>query len=157
MLFLLFSAKHCVSLYTMFSAKHSGNKSGKGFHGENMACRFLENRGFRIIQRNYNKPYGEIDIIAKKSSGILSFIEVKTMTQKPFSDPYEKLAPEDHLTIGKLRKLKRICSMFGAKHPEFIDEEKGWQIDLVSVLCPLDKLLTENEKYCIIKHYENIA
>ena len=141
----------------MFSAKHSGNKSGKGSHGENIACRFLENHGYMVISRNYRRPFGEIDIIAKAPSRTLVFTEVKTMTEHPFNDQRDELVPEDHLTIGKLKKLKRICAMFSAKHPEMIDEKKGWQIDLISIVCPLDKLLTEKDKYCVIKHYENIG
>lgn len=140
----------------MFSAKHSGNKSSKGACGENMACRFLEKRGYILIDRNYRKPFGEIDIIAKSPSGILVFIEVKTMTKNPFNDD-DGLIPEDHLTTQKLKKLRIICGMFSAKHPEMIEEKKGWQIDLICISCLLDKLLTKNDKYCDIKHYENIG
>lgn len=33
--------------------------------GENIACNFLEKKGFKIIERNYRKKWGEIDIIAQ--------------------------------------------------------------------------------------------
>lgn len=48
--------------------------------GEGIVCNYLKNKGFRIIERNYWKPWGELDIIAQKD-GILHFIEVKAVTQ----------------------------------------------------------------------------
>lgn len=53
--------------------------------GENVAERFLVKRGFSVIQRNYLKPWGEIDIIAKKG-GKIYFVEVKTVSS--FSAPF---------------------------------------------------------------------
>ena len=53
-----------------------------GSFAEGLAEKFLEGRGYKILGRNYRKPWGEIDIIAEKlarSSGgesILIFIEV---------------------------------------------------------------------------------
>ncbi|MBV9159572.1 MAG: YraN family protein [Candidatus Kaiserbacteria bacterium] len=47
-----------------------------GDMGESIAAQYLERKGFRIIDRNYLKPWGEIDIIAEKS-GIIHFVEVK--------------------------------------------------------------------------------
>ena len=49
----------------------------KGNLGENIACEYLEKDGYRIITRNFNCFYGEIDIIAIKNSELI-FIEVKT-------------------------------------------------------------------------------
>jgi len=54
-------------------------KRKKGDTGEGIAARFLMKQGFRIIERNYNKPWGEIDLIAKKGN-LLCFIEVKTVS-----------------------------------------------------------------------------
>ena len=46
--------------------------------GEGIACNYLKNKGFKVIDRNYWKPWGEIDIIVKKQ-GIIHFVEVKTV------------------------------------------------------------------------------
>ena len=45
--------------------------------GENLCVKHLVKHGFKILDRNYQKKWGEIDIVAKKS-GIIHFIEVKT-------------------------------------------------------------------------------
>ena len=57
-------------------------KSGKV--GECIAVKFLENKGFEIIEQNYRKKYGEIDIIAQKGK-ILHFIEVKSVSCEKIS------------------------------------------------------------------------
>lgn len=49
----------------------------KGFEAETLACEWLIARGFEIIDRNFQKRFGEIDIIAKKTE-TLHFIEVKS-------------------------------------------------------------------------------
>ena len=49
----------------------------KGRRGEDLAVAFLLERGYRILQRNWRKKTGEIDIIADKA-GILVFCEVKS-------------------------------------------------------------------------------
>jgi len=59
------------------------SKSRKtGDLGESIACRFLINKGFSIVERNYLKKWGEIDIIAKKD-GKAHFIEVKSVSCPP--------------------------------------------------------------------------
>ena len=45
--------------------------------GENIACKYLVENGFRLAERNFSTTYGEIDIIAEKE-GCLYFVEVKS-------------------------------------------------------------------------------
>ena len=42
-------------------------KQKVGNLGENLACRFLAERGFKIVERNYRKKWGELDIVAEKN------------------------------------------------------------------------------------------
>jgi len=129
----------------MFSAKQSKQRIGK--LGEEKACEFLKSKGYRIIERNYQKPWGEIDIIAITPDKTLVFFEVKTMRQ--FDDNLaDSLKPEDNLSEGKLRKIRRSAQMFSAKHSDLIREEKGWRIDLLA--------LTISKEDFIISHYQNI-
>ncbi len=53
------------------------HKQKIGKLGEDLVCKDLKNKGYTLIERNYWKPWGEIDIVARKQ-GKLYFIEVKT-------------------------------------------------------------------------------
>lgn len=68
-----------------------------GSFSEDRAIDYLQERGFKIVDRNYYaKKLGEIDIIALKS-GVLHFIEVKA-TKKSFEPIY-------NITPTKLRRV----------------------------------------------------
>ena len=54
-----------------------------GDFGEEIALKYLEKKGYQILDRNFLKPYGEIDIIAIKND-ILTFVEVKTRKNDEF-------------------------------------------------------------------------
>lgn len=59
-----------------------------GKKGENAAVRYLKLRRWRIIERNFVSPFGEIDIIARKGD-TLAFIEVKTRLTDTYGSPSE--------------------------------------------------------------------
>jgi len=109
--------------------------------GEDIACNFLIKNGYKILERNYRKPWGEIDIICKAPDKALVFVEVKTMNEG-------NLTPEDQLTKSKLIKLQRTASLYADHFPEKISGEKGWRIDLVAIIF-------SHRKY-YINHYQNI-
>lgn len=119
-------------------------KSEIGKLGEDLACKYLLNNSFTIIERNFRKPWGELDIIAKSPDKTLVFIEVKTMRQ--FGNA--AILPEENLTAAKLRKLKRTASLYAGFNPELINDQNGWRIDLLAI--------TINGQNCDIKHFENI-
>ena len=52
-----------------------------GMIGEEIAAKYLSRKGFKVIGRNYRKPWGEIDIIAEKE-GIVRFVEVKAISRE---------------------------------------------------------------------------
>ena len=56
--------------------------------GEDIACKFILNKGYEIVERNFYCRQGEIDIIAKDNE-FLVFIEVKTRTSEEFGKPAE--------------------------------------------------------------------
>jgi putative endonuclease len=57
-----------------------------GKWGEAAAARYLEARGYRILQHNVRTPYGEIDLIASQESRVV-FVEVKTRTSLSYGLP----------------------------------------------------------------------
>ena len=59
-----------------------------GIIGEKVACDYLKNKGYTIIERNFRCKMGEIDIIAKDKKELV-FIEVKTRTSDIYGKPVE--------------------------------------------------------------------
>ena len=60
----------------------------KGKKGEFLAARYLEEKGYTVIARNYHSRYGEIDLICRKDS-YLVFIEVKARKVSSLVNPLE--------------------------------------------------------------------
>jgi putative endonuclease len=70
-----------------------------GSAGEKIAERYLRIHGYRILQRNFRCPAGEIDIVAV-NGGWLVFVEVKMRGSLVYGRPEEAVTP---------RKLKKIA------------------------------------------------
>jgi putative endonuclease len=98
------------------------DKIKKGKEGEDMAARFLVEKGFEIIERNYRYKRSEIDLIVKKNNWLI-FVEVKLRS----SDMYGY--PEDFVDY---KKAKNIID--GAEQYTY---ENDWQgnvrYDIVSI------------------------
>lgn len=79
-----------------------------GIFGESAAAKYLENRGYSILERNYRNKMGEIDIVCKKDN-ILHAVEVKTV----FNVSKDVLIrPEDHLDARKIKKVVSLASLY---------------------------------------------
>lgn len=59
-----------------------------GKQGEEMAVKFLLEKGYQILAQNYRYKKGEIDIIAQQDKTLI-FVEVKTRTNADFGLPEE--------------------------------------------------------------------
>lgn len=59
-----------------------------GKFGEDMAVKYLQQKGYKVIERNFESRQGEIDIIAIDKNELV-FIEVKTRTNMKFGKPIE--------------------------------------------------------------------
>lgn len=75
-----------------------------GKSGEDLAVHYLCQKGYRIIERNYRTPYGEIDIICQLDR-VLVFVEVKTRRNTKFGHPYEAV---NRKKIAHLKKAAYI-------------------------------------------------
>ena len=100
--------------------------------GENIAVKFLMKHNFIILNRNYTKKWGEIDIIAEKFNK-LYFIEVKSMfsPNKVTHETLDLYNPEDNMHPWKLKRLSRTIQTYLLS--EKISDEKEWQVNLLVV------------------------
>jgi putative endonuclease len=112
-----------------------------GVFAEDTAVNFLSNKGYKILERNFKRKLGELDIVATKNGDII-FVEVKSVKSSKFF-----LMPEDHLTPKKIYKLKKMCELY-------LTEK-----DMQNKKCRLDAILitiSEDGEIKEIKHIEGI-
>jgi putative endonuclease len=106
--------------------------------GENIAVKFLMKHDFSILERNYTKKWGEIDIIAEKLNK-LYFIEVKSVSRETLDgvthETLDQYKPEDNMHPWKLKRLSRTIQTYLLS--KNIDEDKEWQVDLLVVFLSL--------------------
>ncbi len=114
-----------------------------GFLAENIAARYLEERGYEIVAKNYRKPWGEIDIVAKTGDTVI-FVEVKANRQEFAGD----FNPEIRVDYQKAQKIKRTAILF-LEH-ELGNNELEWQIDVIAVTFDIPN------KKAKIRHFKNI-
>jgi Holliday junction resolvase-like predicted endonuclease len=157
------------------SIKKNNEHIKVGKIGEYLATRFLEERAFKIIERNYRKPWGEIDIIAvsrvtkktiyenglkiksmtnissifSKKQTNLHFIEVKSVSHEtPFIENIN-ISHETDYAFNPEERMKRVIQSYllNSKIAEKID----WQFDIISVWLDLES------KKSKIKYIENMV
>lgn len=117
---------------------HRSKTSQTGSLGEDIAAKFLTRKGYRIIERNYRRPWGEIDIVAEKG-GILHFVEVKAVTRS-LSDEQNGsremgYRPEEMATQAKLHKVARTAALY----MESKRDKREFQVDVIGVLMDPDR------------------
>ena len=95
-----------------------------GDSGERVAALFLEQRGYKILARNFRSRLGEMDLIAEDADG-LAFVEVRARRGSTAG------APEESLTPRKRVRLIAVAQAFLQEHPE--SAERAWRIDLVAI------------------------
>ncbi|MEK7558244.1 MAG: YraN family protein [Patescibacteria group bacterium] len=101
-----------------------------GALGEDIASIFLKNKGFAVVERNYRKRWGEIDIICKKEK-VIHFVEVKTVVGKISSG----IMPEENVHREKLKRLFRTIETYCAQNKTGDGE---WQLDVIAIFLDID-------------------
>ena len=125
------------------------NQTGK--LGENIAKKYLINQGFTVLDANYRKKWGELDLVVKKRDTI-HFVEVKTVSYetKPqvkdaISNPI--FAPEKRIDSDKLSKLSKVVETWCAEQ-RYVGEV---QLDVVTVR------MVKRLKYAAVEYIPNVS
>ncbi len=118
--------------------------------GESIAAEFLRNKGLVILEMNYLKSFGEIDIVARGTKGI-HFVEVKTVTHETKADlehavTHETWRPEEMVHSHKLHQIAKAIEAWQMEH----SYTGNLQIDVVAVR------LVPRETYSVINYVENV-
>lgn len=119
----------------MTSRKKNNKEVGR--LGEDIAVRFLEEKGFTILDRNYNFEHAELDIVAYQGRFIV-FVEVKTRSSKNYGEP------EEAIDENKRKQLLHVAEAWIFERKM---EGAPARFDVISVLYP-DSPKEE------IRHYE---
>ena len=121
-----------------------------GNFGESIAAKYLQNKEFQILDRNYLKKWGEIDIVARRTETV-HFVEVKTVSYETKQDLISSVSrgtwrPEDNVHAHKLKKLSRAIESWLMEYKY----EGEWQIDVIAVK------IVPREKYATVKYIPNV-
>jgi len=117
--------------------------------GEDLVCRFLIGKGYKIIERNYLKKWGEIDIVAK-SEDVIHFVEVKTVRKECYTNNIDRYRAEDNMHLYKSQRLRRAIQSYILERR--VGNRTEWKFDLVTVL--LDK---NDNSLLHVEHLEDLV
>jgi putative endonuclease len=116
----------------------TSEKQKIGEIGENVAVKFLVKHNFSIIERNYTKKWGELDIIAEKDKKIY-FVEVKSISKKNLDivtrETLDLYRPEENMHRWKLKRLSRIIQTYLISKRL---DAREWQVDLLVVFLDIE-------------------
>lgn len=158
----------------------TSDKQKIGKLGEELAKKFLMKHGYSILEENYTKKYGEIDLIAQKE-GNLHFVEVKSLVSRqnvggqahetnqkvsrvtedsvpretPNSVPRvtgQTYDPLSNVHPGKLKRLSRVIQVYLLTHPPArIGGTGNWQFDVITVC------INEKDRVGTVSHIKDIV
>lgn len=103
-------------------------KVNLGKKGEELAARYLQEQGYKILEKNFRCKVGEIDIVALDpstgSGQVLVFVEVKTRWSKKFGEPLEAITP------WKIKKIIKAGDYYKMLHPKL---PEALRLDAVAI------------------------
>ncbi|MGQ3480502.1 YraN family protein [Paenibacillus sp. TY11] len=92
-------------MWNEMKAGGKDQRKAKGAMGEEAAALFLENLGYRIIERNWRCRSGEIDLIAKQEHTLV-FIEVRSRSSSKYGTPAESV------TARKITQVRQTAAVY---------------------------------------------
>lgn len=102
-----------------------------GKFGEDTFVKHLVKHSYTILDRNYSKKWGEIDIVAKKD-GIIHFFEVKALkTHISEADQSNGYNPEENVHYWKKQRLAKTIESYLVE--KAVSQETEWQVDVAAI------------------------
>src|ERR1700741_86892 len=103
---------------------NSSSTTALGLKAEELVAQHLVKAGFSILDRNWRRPWGELDVVAMKGS-VVHFVEVNAPT-----NPVAGFEPHLRADPRKMHKVQRTAQTWLAQHRYGPDTE--WQMDVAS-------------------------
>lgn len=94
-----------------------------GLWGEEIACAFLRQKGYVILERDWHSGHRDIDIVAKRIDTIV-FVEVKTRSSSDLVDPVSSVG------YDKQRNLKFAINHYIKSH----HVNTKWRFDVITIV-----------------------
>jgi putative endonuclease len=101
----------------------------QGEQTENLACQFLESKGFNLIEKNFYCRLGEIDLIMQHNDSLV-FVEVRYRRNNNFGSGAESV------TTSKQSKLIKTASLYLQQHAKL--NHHPARFDVVSITGPIE-------------------
>lgn len=116
-------------------------KDDRGREGEERAARYLEARGYRVWDRNWRCPQGEIDIVADDGRDLV-VVEVKTRRTDRFGHPFTAVDRR------KRERLWRLAHAWVRAHPGAASG-RSVRVDLIGIT-------GEHPATAVLEHLEDL-
>ncbi|PYI50350.1 YraN family protein [Paenibacillus flagellatus] len=114
----------------MTDGKPNGDRRrALGSKGETIAADHLAAEGYRIVDRNWRCPAGEIDLVAEKD-GVTVFVEVRSRRETGTFG-----TPEESVDARKQRRIREVAQMYLYRHKAF---DRRTRFDVVAVTFAAD-------------------
>lgn len=138
----------------MKQSEKKGKRNEVGAWGEKIAKNYLKKQGFTILDTNYLKKWGEIDIVARETvenKEIIRFVEVKTVSYETKKGLEKNISrgtwrPEENVHFKKIQRLNRAIESWIMEN----NYDGEWQVDVIAVR------IVSREKYATVKYMKNI-
>ena len=110
----------------------------QGEYTENLACQYLEQKGLKLLERNFHCRLGEIDLIMQHNDSLV-FVEVRYRRSSNFGSGAESI------TINKQSKLIKTASVYLQRHAKLAKNPA--RFDVVSISGPIETTNIENIEF----------
>ena len=103
----------------------------QGAYTESLACRYLESKGLKLIEKNFSSRRGEIDLIMQDNNkNCLVFIEVRYRKNNNYGGALESITP------SKQQKIINTASVYLQKNSKLA--KQAMRFDVVAMTGTVD-------------------